>query len=274
MSGSDESQYSEGGWIQWFCSLEDHNFFCEVDEEYIRDNFNLYGLRQKFTHYNEALEMILSPECPDDEDLEDEKFLEIYQEATDLYGLIHARFILSPKGLAIMREKFLLGKFGVCPRVLCERQAVLPIGMSEELRTSRVKVYCPRCEDVYIPKKKCTDVDGAYFGCSFPHILLQTYPDLYPNPPTTIYIPRIYGFKIHKKKGSKYWEGSKNLNEITHYGEEQLKKLKALFSSNLHNNQGQEEDDENIKNNPAPANAGQFTVEKNNQQQMINKSDN
>ena len=39
-----------------------------------------------------------------------------------------------------MREKFLLGKFGVCPRVLCERQAVLPIGMSEDLRTSRVKV--------------------------------------------------------------------------------------------------------------------------------------
>ena len=56
--------------------------------------------------------------------------------------------------------------------------------MSEELRTSRVKVilssvigkikkvYCPKCEDVYIPKKKCADVDGAYFGCSFPHILL------------------------------------------------------------------------------------------------------
>jgi len=98
--------------------------------------------------------MILSPLCPDDEDLEDEKylnsiwsirhhplrFLQIYQEATDLYGLIHARFILSPRGLAIMREKFLLGKFGVCPRVLCERQALLPIGMSEELRTSRVKV--------------------------------------------------------------------------------------------------------------------------------------
>ena len=65
--------------------------------------------------------MILSPECPDDEDLEDEKFLEIYQEATDLYGLIHARFILTPRGLAMMREKYLLGKFGACPRVLCER---------------------------------------------------------------------------------------------------------------------------------------------------------
>jgi len=39
-----------------------------------------------------------------------------------------------------MKEKFLQTKFGICPRVLCERQAVLPIGMSEELRTSRVKV--------------------------------------------------------------------------------------------------------------------------------------
>jgi hypothetical protein len=27
---------------------------------------------------SEALEMILNPECPDDDDLEDEKFMEIY----------------------------------------------------------------------------------------------------------------------------------------------------------------------------------------------------
>ncbi|MCB0368984.1 MAG: hypothetical protein KDD45_05890 [Bdellovibrionales bacterium] len=26
---------------------------------------------------------------------------------------------------------------------------------------------------MYIPKKKCHDIDGAYFGCSFPHILLM-----------------------------------------------------------------------------------------------------
>ena len=104
------------------------------------------------------------------------RFLVLYQEATDIYGLIHARFILTPKGLALMREKYLLGKFGICPRVLCERQNVLPIGMSEDIRTSRVKVYCPRCEDVYMPKKKYPDVDGAYFGCSFPHILLMVTP--------------------------------------------------------------------------------------------------
>ena len=58
------------------------------------------------------------------------RYLTIYQEATDIYGLIHARFILTPKGLALMKEKYLKGVFGVCPRVLCERQHVLPIGMS------------------------------------------------------------------------------------------------------------------------------------------------
>ena len=91
----------------------------------------------------------------------------------DLYGLIHARFILSPRGLAMMKEKYMMGSFGYCPRVLCERQSVLPIGVSEELSTSRVKVYCPRCQDVYIPRQKQLDIDGAYFGTSFPHIFLK-----------------------------------------------------------------------------------------------------
>jgi casein kinase II subunit beta len=59
----------------------------------------------------------------------------------DLYGLIHARFIISSRGLHIMRAKFLNGVFGACPRVLCDRQLVLPVGMSEDLSISRVKVY-------------------------------------------------------------------------------------------------------------------------------------
>ena len=49
-----------------------------------------------------------------------------------------------------MKEKFLMGKFGVCPRVLCERQNVLPIGLSEILRTSRVKVF-----NIFLLKLNC-----------------------------------------------------------------------------------------------------------------------
>lgn len=115
----------------------------------------------------------------------------------DLYGLIHARYILTPKGLAVMQEKYLNETYGICPRILCGGQIVLPIGLSENLKHSRVKVYCPKCQDIYLPKKKCQDIDGAYFGCSFPHILLKTYPHLVPKEKTAEYVPRIFGFRLY-----------------------------------------------------------------------------
>lgn len=49
-SSSYTSEQSEG-WINWFISLEDHQFFCKVDDDYITDTFNLYGLKQMFDHY-------------------------------------------------------------------------------------------------------------------------------------------------------------------------------------------------------------------------------
>ena len=55
-SGSDNE---DGGWIQWFWDLDGNEFLLEVDEEYIRDQFNLYGLKQKVKNYDLAMEMIL-----------------------------------------------------------------------------------------------------------------------------------------------------------------------------------------------------------------------
>ena len=49
--GSDEFSEEVGGWIQWFCNYEGHQFFCEVDEDFIRDNFNLYGLKHRFPRF-------------------------------------------------------------------------------------------------------------------------------------------------------------------------------------------------------------------------------
>jgi len=197
----DEEEFSgDGGWIPWFCGLKGHDFLAEVEEEYVRDNFNLYGLRARFQFYDHALEMILSGEAPDDDDLADREFLQIYREATDLYGLIHARYIVSPHGLQVMRDKYLKGTFGLCPRVLCDRQHVLPIAMSEELRASQVKVFCPKCDQVYSPKSKYKELDGAYVGMSFPQIFLQSYRSLVPLEPPRPFVPRIFGFKLHKMK--------------------------------------------------------------------------
>jgi len=72
-----------------------------------------------------------------------------------------------------MREKYLAGKFGSCPRVMCEKHHVIPVGISEDMKIARVKMYCPRCKDIYSPKKKFTEMDGAYFGKSFPQMLLM-----------------------------------------------------------------------------------------------------
>lgn len=70
----------------------------EVDLDYIRDPFNLKSLQQYLQPLNKqkirtCMRMILAPQSPNEEDLADEAFLELNQESSDLYGLIHSRFI-------------------------------------------------------------------------------------------------------------------------------------------------------------------------------------
>jgi casein kinase II subunit beta len=43
-NGEGETDGTSVGWIRWFCSLEGHEYMVEVDEAYIKDPFNLYGL--------------------------------------------------------------------------------------------------------------------------------------------------------------------------------------------------------------------------------------
>lgn len=62
------------------------------------------------------------------------------------------------------------------------------------------------------------DIDGAYFGLSFPNILFKTYPDLYPKEGPLTYIPTIYGFKIFGQKGSAYeYKYDNNGNQINKF---------------------------------------------------------
>lgn len=73
-------------------------------------------------------------------------------------------------------------EFGHCPNVACQNFPVLPVGLSNDLRVEIVKVYCPRCEQVFraTPHDAVSCLDGAYFGTTFPHLLLLLKPGLAP----------------------------------------------------------------------------------------------
>ncbi len=45
------SDISEGGWISWFCQLEGNEMLVEVDEDFIRNSTNLFGVTSIFKNY-------------------------------------------------------------------------------------------------------------------------------------------------------------------------------------------------------------------------------
>jgi len=178
LSTGSDSDYSNS-WISWFLSSKGNEYFCEVEEEYILDRFNLTGLNTEVTHYAQALDLI-TDNLADDE-IQDELRGTLDVQARLLYGLIHARWIVTARGLAKMLEKYKKADFGRCPRVLCQSQPLLPVGLTDVPYEKSVKLYCGRCEDIYSPKSsRHGSIDGAYFGTSFPHLLFLVYPHLIP----------------------------------------------------------------------------------------------
>lgn len=206
---SGDSQLAES-WISAFCSLVGHEYFAEVSEDFIEDDFNLTGLQSQVPMYKEALEMILDVEPEDvsddmteeedeDEDVSDDASMldrevrrserrhlrmasdlsVIESSAEMLYGLIHQRFITSRPGIQQMMEKYEMGHFGSCPRVHCRGAKVLPVGCSDIVGHETVKLFCPSCLDVYAPpNSRFQTVDGAFFGTTFGCLFFMTFPEV------------------------------------------------------------------------------------------------
>jgi casein kinase II subunit beta len=155
------------------------------------------GLSELVPNYKAALQLILDDEQEDE--LAEDEVQSIEHAAETVYGLIHARYIITNRGLQRMLSKYQAGDFGRCPRVLCENQRVFPVGLSDLPGEATVKIYCPRCNEAYGPKSsRHQHLDGAYFGTSFPHMLFAVHPEYRPTAALQSFVPRCFGFKIHQ----------------------------------------------------------------------------
>ncbi|KAG8823044.1 casein kinase 2 regulatory subunit [Serendipita sp. 401] len=213
-SGSD-SDYSNS-WISWFLSNKGNEYFCQVEEDYILDRFNLTGLNVEVQHYAHALDLITDNLA--DDDFEEEHRGGIELSARFLYGLIHARWIITSRGLVKMLEKFKKADFGRCPRVLCYGQPLLPVGLTDIPYEKSVKLYCGRCEDIYSPKStRHGSVDGAFFGTSFPHMMYLVYPGLLPSKagPSDHHLPLAPGADPRTRRKDKPEEPQNAAGQLT-----------------------------------------------------------
>lgn len=80
---SDREDYhdqEEGGWISWFCQLEGNEFFVEIDDDFLRNNSNMFGLRKSFKDYNTYIKFLLLQHHPTETYLNSEEYLNNYQD--------------------------------------------------------------------------------------------------------------------------------------------------------------------------------------------------
>mmetsp|Transcript_18638 Transcript_18638/g.58625 ORF Transcript_18638/g.58625 Transcript_18638/m.58625 type:complete len:341 (+) Transcript_18638:322-1344(+) len=208
MESSAEEQ--ETSWISSFCGARGHEFFCQVDRNYIEDGFNLYGLKGVVENFGECLDVILD-RAADESDAasgapgaavsgsESPSAAGLAAHTVELYGLIHARYIVTAHGLEAMHAKYARRDFGCCPRFYCDNYPALPLGLHDAVGVEKVVLYCPRCRQVFRAAAAPDGVDGAYFGTTFAHLFLMTFG--FPRvPPETaqVYVPRVFGFRLHR----------------------------------------------------------------------------
>lgn len=187
-----------------------HEYFCEIDAEYIADKFNLTGLHAEVERIPQVVDFITDQS--DWSHLSDDQRDLIETNARLLYGLVHSRFIITPRGLQRMLEKYKNADFGYCSRVYCQLEHLLPIGLSDHAGVCSVKLYCPKCEDLYNPKSsRHALIDGAFFGASFPAMFFQQYPHLAPIHPTERYVPKVFGFHLHDYAKLARWQENQRL---------------------------------------------------------------
>lgn len=161
-------------WKKEFLKRNENKWLCDIPNDYIQDRFNTYGIQEEVKDiikiessvYFNVIQGNLTSSLPKACEREIIKNLPI------VYGLIHARFILSPDGLKAVKNKFKKNVYGSCPRLKCRNVPLLPYGISSKLNKCFVKAFCPCCRELYEPRP-ANNLDGAFFGPNMAHIFID-----------------------------------------------------------------------------------------------------
>ncbi|CEF66112.1 Casein kinase II subunit beta [Strongyloides ratti] len=180
-------------------SKKSSRWLTRVPDDFFIDKFNLVGIYDILGI--KSLERAVSLIMNNTNDIEEIDFTSIEKNAVFLYGLVHARYIITPEGLNDMKEKFMNNDFGNCLKVSCLGQSLLPIGLHDTPSHEEVKMFCPKCQDIYHPEVESEDeietpsedgsedsfylmednfCDGAFFGTGFPEFFFFHFPFLRP----------------------------------------------------------------------------------------------
>jgi casein kinase II subunit beta len=195
-------------WVKQFLASCHRDVLLPVPTDYLLDNFNLAQLgpiveriANSTSVYREALQLIVQSDAVPATVPE-----HMERAAKALYLMVHQRYILSPRGLDMVRRRFLLRQtvdpiFGQCPSLDCHGMPLLPIGDSENYNGGKAKRYCCNCQQVWYHWD--SKVDGCAWGPSFCHLFLLTCGEQVfgqyrkRQSPIIRRPPTIFGFQLH-----------------------------------------------------------------------------
>jgi len=186
-------------WIRRFLQSKENRYYCKIDKDFLEDTFSHYGACRNVKNYKLVIRMMLDKtdtEASMEASASELRTLE--RRAAQLYALLHPRYIITRNGLHRMKRMYKKNHWGLCPRVGCMRQALLPIGIYDDPDRDGVKLYCCSCGLLY---RSISDskIDGSCFGTTFPHLFFMSFPELMvPRRKLEYLVPTIYGFKLHK----------------------------------------------------------------------------
>lgn len=198
-SSEEENEESPNSWIDNFLSSCKSSWLLRVPDDYLIEDFNLFGLSDKIPQYDTALDVLRDLKQVPLEDLylSDPAKPTLDSIIQNLYFLIHQRYVQSDEGLKEIYKKYMIGAYGVCPRTECAGQFVVPIGTSDQLGMSECCVYCPRCKDVFHAYNNAnSNIDGASYGMSFGPLFFRTFAQLIPTQTPKMTEKYVFGFKV------------------------------------------------------------------------------